>query len=111
MPDQKGTKRRGPYPAELRERAIRLVRETAEREGSDYGVVVRIAGQLGVDTGTLRSWIKRDALKNGPPELASAERRRLAELERENRELRRAYEILKAASAFFAAELDRHEPK
>src|SRR5438445_5433613 len=106
------SRRQRPYPPELRERAIRLVHETIEQEGSVYGVVVRIAGQLGIAPETVRSWVRRAEIKDGArPRLEPDEHRRLVELEREVRELRRANAILKAASAFFAAELDRPEPK
>jgi transposase len=101
---------RRPYPPELRERAIRLVRETIAEEGASYGVVVRVAHQLGIAPETLRSWIRRSGPAR-PVETDEGQARRVAELERENRELRRANEILKAASTFFAAELDRHEPQ
>jgi transposase len=97
-----------PYPPELKDRAIRLVRETIESEGSSYGVTVRIAGQLGIDPDTVRGWIRRAGVADGG---RPDEQRRLAQLERENRELRRANEILKAASTFFAAELDRRAPR
>ncbi len=113
MPDVKGNQaKRRPYPAQLRERAVQLVRETTEQEGSAYGVVVRIASQLGIAPDTVRTWVHRAETKDGLRLGVTAdEHRRLIELERENRELRRANEILKAASAFFAAELDRHEPR
>jgi transposase len=108
MSEVKSKHRPAPYPPELRERAVRLVQETISAEGSSYGVTVRIARQLGIPSDTVRSWVRRSAIADGGrPE----EQRRLIELERENRELRRANEILKAASAFFAAELDRREPR
>jgi len=80
------------YPPELRERAVRMVFETIEREGERFGVITRIARQLGIG-------------------ITTDERRRIGELEREVRELRRANEILKAASAFFARELDPRPPR
>jgi transposase len=101
-----------PLGAELRERAIRLVNETVEQEGSSYGVVARIARDLGISSETLHAWMRRSGRdlrrQSGAPPDAQA---RISQLERENRELRRANEILKAASTFFAAELDRHEPR
>ena len=100
---------RRPYPPELRDRAVRLVAETIEAEGMAYGAVVRVAKQLGVAPDTLRGWIRRAGTPADPGRVD--EQRRITELEREVRELRRANEILKAASAFFAAELDRHEPR
>ncbi len=97
------------YPAELRERAVRLVLETIEQSGQSHGVIGRIAGQLGIGTETLRNWVSQAQIDGGQrPGVTSEDKRRIAELERENRELRRANEILKTASAFFAAaELDR----
>jgi transposase len=72
----------------------------------------RLARQLGIGPESLRTWIKQADIDNGKrPGVTTAEQRRIAELERENRELRRANEILKAASAFFARELDPRLPK
>ncbi|WP_083390983.1 transposase [Parafrankia soli] len=95
------------YPDELRERAIRLVLDArAEPGASAKGACQRIGAQLGISPETLRVWVAKAEVDAGtkagvPTEVAA----RLAELERENRELRRANEILKSASAFFAAEL------
>ena len=95
------------YPPELRERAVRMVREAAAESGERFGVVTRVARQLGIGTESLRNWVKRADVDDGQrPGVTTEERRRIAELEKENRELRRANEILKSASAFFAAELD-----
>src|ERR1700749_521768 len=96
------------YPPELRERATRMVLEIFET-GERHGVIGRVARQLGVRTETLRNWVNQAEIDGGQrPGLTSEERRRITELEKENRELRRANEILKTASAFFAAaELDR----
>jgi transposase len=96
------------YPPELRERATRMVLEIFET-GERHGVIGRVARQLGVGTETLRNWVNQEEIDGGQrPGLTSAEKRRITELEKENRELRRANEILKTASAFFAAaELDR----
>jgi transposase len=100
------------YPPELRERAMRLVTETIEAEGSSHGVVTRIARQLGIAPETLHAWFRRSGRDlRSRPGMAPDLELRVSQLERENRELRRANEILKAASAFFAAELDRPEPK
>ena len=97
------------YPPEMRERAIRLVAETiAEAGGERHGAVTRVARQLGIGTESLRTWLRQAEIDAGQrPGLTSEERERLKLLERENRELRRANEILRSASAFFAAELDR----
>ena len=95
------------YPPEIRERAVRMVREAIAEGGESFGVVTRVARQLGVGVESLRNWVKQAEVDGGQrPGVTSEERRRIAELERENRELRRANEILKSASAFFAAELD-----
>jgi transposase len=96
------------YPQELRERAVRMVFELRERTGERMGAIARVAEQLGVSKETLRNWVRQTEIdQRQRPGLPTDERQRIAELERENRELRRANEILKAASAFFAAELDR----
>lgn len=100
------------YPPELRERAVRLVIETREREGSALGVVTRIARQLGIGTESLRNWVRQADIDGGArPGVASAEQQRITELEREVRELRRSNEILKAAASFFARELDPRPPR
>jgi len=89
-----------------------MVREATAESGERFGVVTRIARQLGVGAETLRLWVNQAEIDVGQrPGLSSEEGRRIAELERENRELRRANEILKAASAFFARELDPRPPK
>ena len=97
---------RARYPQELRERAIRLVREHREEYPSEWAAITSIAGKLGIGTEAPRLWLRRDGVDHRQrPGVTSAERGRIRELERENRELRRANEILKAASAFFAREL------
>jgi transposase len=90
-----------------------MVKEAiAQAGGQRHGVVTRVAIQLGMGSETLRHWVKQAEVDEGQrPGLTTDERQRLAELERENRELRRANEILKAASAFFARELDPRPPK
>jgi transposase len=91
---------------------VRLVLETMEQPGTRQGAVGRVARQLGIGTETLRGWVKRVEVDGGRrPGVPTEQQRRLAELERENRELRRANEILKAASAFFARELDPRLPR
>jgi transposase len=86
-----------------------MVMETIEQPDESSGLIGRIARQLGIGTETLRNWVKQAQVDGGQwPGVTSTENRRIAELEREVRELRRANEILKTASAFFAAaELDR----
>ena len=101
-----------PYPAELRERAVRMVLETYAERGERFGGITDVARQLGVGAESLRNWVKQAEIDGGLwPGTSSPDKQRIAELERENRELRRANEILKAASAFFARELDPRPPK
>src|SRR5918997_3786719 len=89
------------YPPELRERATRLVREHRDEHPSEWAAIASIAKKLGMTPETLRKWLRRDAVDQGRrPGITSAERERIRDLEREVRELRRANEILKAASAF-----------
>jgi transposase len=104
--------RRGRYPQEVRERAVRLVQEHRGEYPSEWAAITSIAGKLGVGTEALRLWLRRAEIdQRQRPGVTTAERERIRELERENRELRRANEILKAASAFFARELDPRLPK
>lgn len=100
------------YPDELRERAVRMVCEIRERDGKGRGEIVRVARQLGVHPEALRSWLQQVEIDGGHrPGTTTEDRRRIAELEREVRELRWANEILKAASAYFARELDPRLPR
>jgi transposase len=100
------------YPPELKERAVRMALETIAETGERQGVMGRIARQLGIGVETLRTWVKQADIDRGRrPGVPTEQQRRVAELEREVRELRRANEILKAASAFFARELDPRLPR
>src|SRR5260370_9306143 len=100
------------HPAELRERAVRMVQETMKETGERHGVVTRIAVQLGLGSETLRHWVKQAEINAGErPGITTKDQQRIAELEKENRELRRANEILKAAPAFFPRALDPRRPK
>src|SRR5205823_6658614 len=100
------------YPPEMRERAVRMVREAIAESGERVGAVSRVARQLGIGTESLRNWVKQADVDGGKrPGMTTAEQRRIAELERDNRELRRANEILKAAAGFFARELDPRLPR
>ena len=97
------------YPKEVRERAVHLVLEHEREYPSQWAAITSIATKLGMTPETLRKWVRRaetdQGLRGG---LTSTERERVKQLERENRELRRTNEILKAAASFFGAELDRH---
>jgi len=101
--------RHSAFSPEVRERAIRMVQEQAASHGSQWSAIRSIAEKLGCHPETLRNWMRRAEVDTGQrPGVTTAEQTRLKELERENRELRRANEILKKASAYFAlAELDR----
>ncbi len=95
------------YSPEVRERAVRMVFEHQHEYGSQWAGIVSIAGKVGCTPETLRSWVRRVEVDHGRRAgVTTDERARLKELERENRELRRANEILKSASLFFATELD-----
>ncbi len=101
--------RRAKYPAEVRERAIRLVMEQKAEYGSEWEAIESIATKIGCTAETLRLWVRQAEKDHGQRAgLTTSERDRLKDLERENRELKRANEILRKASAYFAqAELDR----
>jgi transposase len=87
---------------------VRLVRQLRKELGTDHGTVQRVAEQLGYGTESVRSWVKRADIDDGvEPGVTTVDAERMRQLEQENRELRRANEILRRASAFFAAELDR----
>ena len=113
MTSTSGARRRPQkYPDELRERAVRMVLEVQRETGEKYGAVTRIAKQLGVGAESLRNWVRQAEVDSGRrPGTSSVDAQRIAQLERENRELRRANDILKAAASFFGAELDRQSKK
>ena len=98
-----------PYSPEFRERAVRLLMEHREEYQSEAAALMAIAGKLGCSPDNLRVWVRQVQRDGGErPGPTSAEKARIKELERENRELRQANEILRKASAYFAqAELDR----
>ena len=92
----------------MRERAVRVVFDHEHEYDSQRAAISSISAKFGMTAETLRKWVRLAVTDQGPrPGLTTSERERLEELERENRELRRANEILKAAAAFFGAELDR----
>ena len=96
------------YSVEFKERAVRMVSQLREETGERKGTIGRVADQLGCGVESLRSWVNQDEIDRGETGgVTTAEAERIRELERENRKLRRANAILKSASAFFAAELDR----
>ena len=101
------------YPDELRERAVKMVLEIRELDGKGHGEISRVARQqLDVHPEALRSWLQQAEIDGGKrPGTTTDDKQRIAELEREVRELRRANEILKAASAYFARELDPRLPR
>ena len=101
--------RRSVYPQELRERAVRMVAEVRPNYEHEYAAISAVAAKLGIGTPeTVRKWVRRAEVDSGKrPGITTEESAELRRLRAEVRELRRANEILKAASAFFAAELDR----
>ena len=96
------------YPDELRERATMMAVDARLDPATRAGAYRRVGEQLGIHPETLRTWVKQAEIDQGyRPGTTSSDSERLAELEKEVRELRRANSILRSASAFFAAELDR----
>ena len=101
--------RHGQYPPELRERAVRMVAEVRPDYDSQWAAICAVSGKLGIGAAeTRRTWVRRAEVDSGRrPGVTSDAAAELARLKRENAERRRANEILKAAAAFFGAELDR----
>ena len=96
------------YSPEEKDQAVRLVRQLRKELGTSQGTVKRVANQLGYGVESVRLWVNQADIDDGDAAgMSTADRARMKRLEQENRELRRANEILKRASAFFAAELDR----
>ena len=100
------------HPVELRERAVAMVFELGAATGSSRGTLASVGQKLGVNPETLRNWVEKAEIDSGQrPGTTSEDKKRIAELEKEVRELRRTNEILKAASAYFARELDPRLPR
>jgi len=99
------------FSPEVRERAVRLVGEQADGAGSQWAAIQSVAAKIGCSAETLRSWVRRAERDRGERSgLTTSEREQLKELLRENREPKKANEILRLASAYFAkAELDRKQ--
>ena len=101
------------YSPEVRERAVRLVLTSEQDHNSRWAAITSIAGKIGCTPETLRAWVNKSEVSTGiKPDTSTYDAERIKALERENRELKRANEILRLASAFFAqAELDRELKK
>jgi transposase len=110
QPVAKPTTRR--YSPEEKAAAVRMVRALRAELGTEHGTVQRVATQLGYGIESVRTWVRQADVDDGvTPGVSTVDARRVRELEQENRELRRANEILKRAASFFGAELDRQHKK
>ena len=104
--------RHGRYPAELRERAVRMVLDHEHEYGSQWEAICSVAEKLGPTAETVRNWVRQAERDTGRrPGPTTDDLAELKRLKRENAELRRANDILKAAASFFGAELDRQSKK
>ena len=100
------------YSPEEKAAAVRMVRTLRQELGTEQGTVSRVARQLGYGIESVRSWVRQADIDDGhAPWVSSGESQRIRDLEQENRELKRANEILKRAASFFGAELDRQHKK
>ena len=100
------------YPQQFRERALRMVEESLPEHETEFAAMKKVATKLGISPEAIRRWRRQSEVDSGlRPGLSSQEHDEVRRLRRENAELRRANEILKSASAFFAAELDRPTTK
>ena len=110
MTEKKPSQKR--YPPEIRERAVRMVKELRQQDPNDTGVLSRVARQLGVGTESLRTWVRQAEVDGGiRAGVTTSEHNELVELRKEVKELRRANDILQAAASVFGAELDRRRTK
>jgi transposase len=108
--EKKATSKR--YPPELKERAVRMVKDLRQQDPGDKAVISRVARQLGVGDESLRAWVKQSEINSGQQAGPSTEEQaELKRLRKENFELRRSNDILQAAATFFGAELDRRGKK
>lgn len=106
----KPTSRR--YSAEQKAGAVRMARTLRAELGTEHGVIARVAEQLGYGVESVRSWVRQSDIDDGHiPGVSSGEAQQFKALEQENRELKRANEILKRAATFFGADLDRQHKK
>jgi transposase len=105
--------RKSPYPAELRRRAVRMVAEVRPQYDTEFAAITAVAEKLAIGSAeTLRKWVRQAEVDTGErPGVSGEESAELKRLRRENAELKRANEILKAASAYFARELDPRLPR
>jgi transposase len=105
--------RKSPYPQELRRRAVAMVAEVRPQYDTEFAAITAVAEKLNIGSAeTLRKWVRQSEVDSGRrPGVSSEESAELKRLRRENAELRRANEILKAASAYFARELDPRQPR
>ena len=105
--------RPSPYPPELRKRAVRMVAEVRPDYATEWAAVKAVASKLGIgSTETLRSWVRQDQIDSGTrPGTTTEESAQVRALKKENAELKRANEVLRTASAFFAAQLDPTRPR
>lgn len=100
------------YSSEEKAAAVRMVRTLRAELGTEHGTVQRVASQLGYGSESVRLWVRQADIDQGrTPGVSTVEAKRIGDLEQENRELRRANEILKRAASFFGAELDRQHQK
>ena len=107
MPGKPSTRR---YSPTEKEQAVRLVRQLRAEIGTEQGTIPAVANQLGYGVESVRAWVKQADVDNGQkPGMTTEDAKKIKELEQQNRELKRANEILRRASAFFAAELDRSQ--